>query len=65
MINNFLFSYENIIHEISIKYFSLYDELNWRNKYLEILCNLLNESIAKNNKSNFNDNDINKIYEIL
>ena len=65
LINNFLFAYENIIHEISIKYFSLYDELNWRNKYLEILCNLLNESIAKNNKSNFNDNDINKIYEIL
>ena len=34
IINNFLFYYENIIHEISIKYFPSYNALNWRKNYL-------------------------------
>jgi len=65
LINNFLVYYENLIHEISIKYFYAYDELNWRKKYLEILCKIFDECAIKNNKSEFNDNDINKIYEII
>ena len=65
LINNFLFCYENIIHEISIQYFSSYDELNWRKKYLEILCNILEESFIKNKKSKFDEKDINKICEMI
>ena len=65
LINNFLFCYENIIHEISIQYFRLYDELNWRKKYLEILCNILEESFIKNKKSKFDEKDINKICEMI
>ena len=65
LINNFLFCYENIIHEISIQYFSSYDELNWRKKYLEILCNILEESFTKNKKSKFDEKDINKICEMI
>ena len=64
-INNFLFCYENIIHEISIQYFRTYDELNWRKKYLEILCNILEESFTKNKKSKFDEKDINKICKII
>ncbi len=65
LINNFLFCYENIIHEISIQYFSSYDELNWRKKYLEILCNILEESFIKNKKSKFDEKDINAISKII
>ena len=65
LINNFLFCYENIIHEISMKYFNSYDELNWRKKYLETLCNIFKEEINKISKSEFNENDINKIYEMI
>ena len=65
LINNFLFCYENIIHEISIQYFRAYDELNWRKKYLEILCNILEESFIKNKKSKFDEKDINKICEMI
>ena len=65
LINNFLFCYENIIHEISIQYFRTYDELNWRKKYLEILCNILEESFTKNKKSKFDEKDINKICEMI
>ena len=65
LINNFLFCYENIIHEISIQYFSSYDELNWRKKYLEILCNILEESFIKNKKSKFDEKDNNKICEMI
>ena len=65
LINNFLFCYENIIHEISIQYFRTYDELNWRKKYLEILCNILEESFIKNKKSKFDEKDINKICEMI
>ena len=65
LINNFLFCYENIIHKISIQYFRSYDELNWRKKYLEILCNILEESFIKNKKSKFDEKDINKIYEMI
>ena len=65
LINNFLFCYENIIHEISIKYFNSYDELNWRKKYLETLCNIFDECITKNKKYDFYENDIDKICEII
>ena len=65
LINNFLVYYENLIHEISIKYFYSYDELNWRKKYLMALCDRLDEYSMKNNKSEFNDNDFNNIYEII
>ena len=65
LINNFLFCYENIIHEISLKYFELYDELNWRKKYLEKLCNIFEECLIKNNKSEFNEGDINKICDTI
>ena len=65
LINNFLFCYENIIHEISIQYFRAYDELNWRKKYLEILCNILEENFTKNKKSKFDEKDINKICEMI
>jgi len=65
IINNFLVYYENLINEISIKYFYSYDELNWRKKYLQSLCNIFDECAIKNNKSEFKDNDINKIYEII
>ena len=65
LINNFLFCYENIIHEISIQYFRSYDELNWRKKYLEILCNILEENFTKNKKSKFDEKDINKICKII
>ena len=65
LINNFLFCYENIIHEISIQYFSSYDELNWRKKYLEILCNILEENFTKNKKSKFDEKDNNKICEMI
>ena len=65
IIINFLVYYENLVHEISIKYFYSYDDLNWRKKYLEILCNIFDECAIKNNKSEFCDNDINKMYEII
>ena len=65
IIINFLVYYENLVHEISIKYFYSYDNLNWRKKYLEILCNIFNKCAIKNNKSEFCDNDINKMYEII
>ena len=65
IINNFIFCYDNIIHEISIKYFSLYDELNWRKKYLQTLCDLLLNNLVKNKKSEFKDDDIKKICEII
>ena len=65
LINNFLFCYENIIHEISLKYFELYDELNWRKKYLEKLCNIFEEYLIKNNKNVFNEGDINKICDVI
>ena len=65
IIINFLVYYENLVHEISIKYFYSYDDLNWRKKYLEILCNIFDECAIKNNKSEFYDNDINKMYEII
>jgi len=65
IIINFLVYYENLLHEISIKYFYSYDDLNWRKKYLEILCNIFDECAIKNNKSEFCDNDINKMYEII
>ena len=66
IINNFLFYYENIIHEISLKYFSSYDILNWRKKYLETLNNLIINNLKKNNLSiNFNDKDIDKINDII
>ena len=65
LINNFLFCYENIVHEISLKYFDSYDELNWRKKYLKILCNILDECLTKSNKLDFNENDIDKICEMI
>ena len=65
IIINFLVYYENLVHEISIKYFYSYDDLNWRKKYLEILCNIFDKCAIKNNKSEFCDNDINKMYEII
>ena len=65
IINNFLFYYENIIHEISIKYFSLYDALNWRKQYLEKLNNIIINSTIKNNNIKFNDKDIDKINDII
>jgi len=64
ILNNFLFYYENIMHEISIKYFASYDVLNWRKKYLETLDSLLFDNIKKKN-INFNDKDIDKINEII
>ena len=65
LINNFLFCYENLIHEISVKYFYSYDEINWRKKYIQTLCNIFYECVVKNGKHEFNDNDIDKIYEII
>ena len=65
LINNFLICYENIIHEISIKYFSFYDEINWRKKYLQILCDIFMNCVLKNKKSEFNDKDIDKLCEII
>ena len=65
LINNFLFCYENVIHEISIKYFCSFDELNWRKKYLETLCKIFVEETIENNKSEFKDIDIDKITEII
>lgn len=66
IINNFLFYYENIIHEITLKYFALYDALNWRKRYLETLDTIFINSMNKHNLSIiFNDKDIDKINEII
>ena len=65
IINNFLFYYENIIHEISIKYFPSYNALNWRKNYLENLDTCIINTINKNNINNFNEKDIDKINEVL
>ena len=59
-IKNFLFYYENIINEISLKYFKEFDSLNWRNNYLLALTTLISN---KKNLKNFSDKDIEKIYD--
>ena len=65
ILNNFLFYYENIIYEISTKFFSSYDEINWRKIFYENLDKIIIEIIKKNNIQNFGDKDIDKINEII
>ena len=65
IINNFLFYYENNIHEMSLKCFSFYEVLNLRKIYLENMDILIINAINKNNINKYGQKDIDKINEIL